>query len=94
MRPAYFVAGLIVGVAGAVFGVQNTGAVEIRFLPWQIQIPLALVVFGALGAGLLVALLLAIPEALLARWRIRSLERRPQNRPHEDSAERRARDAA
>jgi uncharacterized integral membrane protein len=93
MRSAYFVAGLILGVAGAVFGLQNSGVVEIQFLTWQMHLPLALVVFGALGAGLVVALLLGVPEALWARWRIRGLERRLQDRPQEPETPR-MRDAA
>ncbi|HSB70069.1 MAG TPA: LapA family protein [Candidatus Methylomirabilis sp.] len=94
MRPAYFIAGLLLGVAVAIFALQNTGTVEVRFLLWQAQGSLALVVLSALGAGLLVALLFGIPEALLARWRIRSLERRLQERPHETPGEPRLRDAA
>jgi uncharacterized integral membrane protein len=32
MRQAYFIAGLILGLAIAVFALQNTTAVEVKFL--------------------------------------------------------------
>lgn len=76
MRHAYFLGGLILGVVIAVFAVQNTMAVEVRFLVWQTQGPLAAAVLISAAAGALVALLLGIPEVFGARWRIRSLERR------------------
>lgn len=75
MRQAYFVTGLILGVAVAVFALQNPASVVVRFLLWEAQGSLALIVLASAGAGLLVALLFGVPEILAARWRIRSLER-------------------
>lgn len=76
MRQAYFIVGLVLGLAIAVFALQNTTAVEVKFLAWQLAGPLAVVVLGSAAAGALVALLFGIPEIVTARWRIRSLERR------------------
>ena len=76
MAQFYFIAGLILGLAIAIFALQNPGAVEVRFLRWQAQGPLALVVLLSAVGGLLVALLFGIPQLVAARWRIRSLERR------------------
>ena len=76
MRQVYFIVGLILGLAVAVFAMQNTLGVEVRFLVWQAQGPLALVVLASAGAGLLMALLFCVPGMLKGRWRIRSLERR------------------
>ena len=76
MRQVYFVAGLTLGVAITIFALQNTLAVEIRFLFWQAQGPLALVVLFSAAGGLLVALLFGLPEIVTSRWRIRTLERR------------------
>ena len=42
-----------------------------------------MVVLGSAGAGALVALLFGIPEIVMARWRIRSLEHRLQGTPPE-----------
>jgi putative membrane protein len=76
MRQAYFIVGLILGLAIAVFALQNTMAVEVRFLAWQVAGSLAVVVLGSAAAGALVVFLFGIPEIVTARWRIRSLERR------------------
>jgi len=76
MRQAYFVAGLLLGIALTVFALQNTAPVEVRFLLWNTQGPLAAVVLVSAIGGLVVALLFGLPEVLSARWRIRTLERR------------------
>jgi uncharacterized integral membrane protein len=76
MRRFYFVGGLILGLAVAIFALQNTLEVEVRFLSWQVQGPLAAVVLASWAAGLLVALLFTLPAMVASRRRIRGLERR------------------
>ncbi|OGB92241.1 MAG: hypothetical protein A2Z31_08090 [candidate division NC10 bacterium RBG_16_65_8] len=85
MRQVYFIGGLVLGVIIAIFAVQNPMSVEIRFLWWQTQGPLAAAVLISAAAGALVALLLGIPEVFGARWRIRSLERRLGDLPSRDA---------
>lgn len=81
MRQAYLILGLILGLALAIFAGQNTVQVAVRFLGWEAQGPLAVVVLVSAAAGALVALLFGLPEVFMARWRIRSLERRLQEAP-------------
>jgi len=81
MRSVYFTAGLILGVAIAVLALQNTDHVVIRFLTWEFEGSMALVILSSVGAGLLTALLFGGPQLLAARWRIRGLERRLEGRP-------------
>ncbi len=76
MRQLYFITGLILGLALAVFALQNTTAVEVRFLLWQVQGPLAAVVLASAAGGLLVALLFGLPAIVASRRRSRGLERR------------------
>ena len=85
MRQVYFIVGLILGLAIAIFALQNTMAVEVKFLGWQVAGSLAVVVLGSAAAGALVALFFGIPEILKARWRIRNLERRLQSMSSEGS---------
>lgn len=85
MRHIYFVGGLILGVVIAVFAIQNTLTVEVRFLWWQAQGPLAAAVLISAAAGAVVALLLGIPEVFGSRWRIRTLERRLGDLPPRDA---------
>jgi uncharacterized integral membrane protein len=40
-------------LAALVFSVQNAGVVDVQFLGWKFSISLALVLFGALAAGLI-----------------------------------------
>lgn len=47
MRQAYFIVGLILGLAIAVFSLQNTALVEVRFLAWQATGSLAAVVLAS-----------------------------------------------
>jgi len=45
--------GAVLLLAALVFSVQNAGAVDVRFLAWKFSTSLALVIFGALAAGLI-----------------------------------------
>jgi uncharacterized integral membrane protein len=85
MRQAYFIGGLILGLAIAIFALQNTAQVAVRFLVWQAQGPLAVMVLASATVGALVALLVGIPEILTARYRIRDLEHRLEGIPPEDA---------
>jgi len=76
MRQAYFIVGLLLGVALTIFALQNSTTLELRFLFWQTQGPGAAVILLSAIGGFLVALFFGLPEIISARWRIRSLERR------------------
>ena len=87
MQHVYFIFGVVLGVVVAIFAVQNVAPVEVRFFLWQVEGPLAAVVLGALGAGLVVALLLGLPDTILSRLRMRRLEHQvregnPEEQPH------------
>ncbi len=86
MKQVFFIAGLVLGLAIAVFALQNAAAVQVHFLFWQAQGPLAVMVLAAALAGLLAALLLGLPGLLSARRQIRSLERRLAGGPPESAA--------
>jgi len=87
MRHAYFIFGVVLGVALAVFAFQNVAPVDVRFVFWQVEGPLAAVVLGAVAAGLVLALLLGLPDTILSRLRMRRLEHQvregnPEEQPH------------
>jgi uncharacterized integral membrane protein len=85
MKPFYFIVGLILGLAVAVFALQNTESIQVRFLWWQVQGPVAAVTLISAVAGGLVLFLFGLPGWLSAHWRIRGLERRLEARPPEDT---------
>lgn len=62
---------LLLALATAAFALQNTDAVTVRFLVWEYQTSLVLVILGSAGSGVILALL----ASLGGRWR-RSLTRR------------------
>jgi uncharacterized integral membrane protein len=80
MKHLYLIVGLILGLTVAVFALQNTDSIQIRFLWWQAQGPVAAITLISAVAGALVVLLFALPGWLSARWRIRGLERRLEGR--------------
>lgn len=87
MQHIYFIFGVILGAAVAIFAVQNVAPVQVRFFLWHVEGPLAAVVLSAVGAGLLVALLLGLPDSILSRVRMRRLEHQvreahPDEQPH------------
>jgi uncharacterized integral membrane protein len=45
--------GAVLLLATLVFSVQNAGVVDVKFLAWKFPTSLALVIFGALAAGLI-----------------------------------------
>jgi uncharacterized integral membrane protein len=58
----------VVAVAVAVFTMQNTASVTVRFLIWQIEeVPLAAVILSALVTG---GVIVGVPLGL-GRWRLR-----------------------
>jgi len=75
MRQLYFVVGMLLGLAVAIFALQNPANVQVRFLFWQAEGSLAMVVIVSAVTGGLVALLLGAPELMRARWHVRNLQR-------------------
>jgi uncharacterized integral membrane protein len=63
------VLGAVLLLVALVFSVQNAGAVDVRFLAWKFSTSLALVIFGALAAGLIGGW--AITSALRRKSKIR-----------------------
>ncbi len=80
MKHLYFIVGLVLGLAVAVFALQNTDSVQIHFFWWQVQGPVAAIALLSAVVGALVALLFSLPAWLSTRWRVRGLERRLQEK--------------
>jgi len=69
---------VLVGAATAVFTVQNTDPVVIRFIGWRVEgMPLALVILLSLLVGLFIGSTVGLIQQLRLRSRIRQLERMP-----------------
>jgi uncharacterized integral membrane protein len=67
---------VLVGAATAIFVVQNTDPVVIRFIGWRVEgMPLALVVLLSLLVGLFIGSTVGIVQQFRLRSRVRQLER-------------------
>ena len=69
---------VLIGAATAIFAIQNTDAVVIRFIGWRVEgMPLALVILLSVLVGLFVGSTVGLIQQVRLRSRIRQLERRP-----------------
>ena len=75
MIMAYLLVALL-GAGIALFAVQNNTSVVVRFLVWQIDEPLSLVVLLSVLIGIVLTALLGIVRQWKLRSRIRELENR------------------
>lgn len=70
-----FIAGILVGIVGVLFALQNNVSVTVTFLGWRFEGSLALILLSSLAAGAAVAALITVPGAIKGRW-TRSRQRR------------------
>jgi len=77
----------------AIFAVQNsaTPPIMIKFLFWKLETSLIPMLLGSIGAGILMILLLWIPKALRASFRVKALKKEMESLQAE--AKRRLEDA-
>lgn len=60
----------VLAVLALVFALQNMSPVSLTFIVWQFQSPLAFVLLGAAGAGLLIAALAFMPAVVRGKFAI------------------------
>ena len=75
MTVVYLLVALI-GAAIALFAIQNINPVVVRFLGWQIESALSLVILLSVVIGIVVASLMGLVRHWTLRARIRQLESR------------------
>lgn len=70
----YVLLGLFFSLAVAVFAVQNSTAVDVKFFLWNFNnISLVLVIFSSVVGGALITLLFSLPKQLRSVMKIREL---------------------
>ncbi len=67
--------GIVLGAATVIFALQNVAPVTVTFFAWQLSGSLALILILTAAAGLLIALLMMLPEIIAAHFRYKSLEK-------------------
>ena len=74
MVQVYLIAALILAALVATFAVQNAVPVTVKFLAWNFDSSLVVVIFLAAVVGALAATLVSLPQALRAWARLRQRE--------------------
>ncbi len=70
-----FILGLLLGGVSVIFALQNIAIVTVNFFSWQLTGSLALVLLLAMGAGVLVTILLILPEGVQNYFRYNKLKK-------------------
>ncbi len=69
-----FVAGLLLGVVSVIFALQNIDVVTISFFSWHLTGSLALILLLTITTGVLIAILLLLPEFIKNYFKYKNLK--------------------
>ncbi|GAP12748.1 hypothetical protein LARV_00484 [Longilinea arvoryzae] len=64
----FLILALLIAILAVIFAVQNVAVVSISFFAWHIQVSLAVALLLALGAGVLISVLVSIPGMVRRGW--------------------------
>jgi lipopolysaccharide assembly protein A len=72
----FMIIGVVLGIVSVIFALQNTALITVTFLAWELKDkPLAIVLLLALLSGIIVSLLMLIPELIRSRFNLRSAKK-------------------
>lgn len=71
MNQLYLIGFLILAAAIAIFAIQNSGEAVVKFIWWQFQSSLVVIVLISTAFGAIMAILLSLPGAFRLRTRLR-----------------------
>lgn len=75
----FLILALILVIIAVVFAVQNVAIVTISFIAWKVDISLAVALLLALGAGVLISVLVSIPGWIKGGWNSASQKKKFNN---------------
>lgn len=70
--------GLLIGAVSVVFALQNIFPVTVTFIVWEVTTSLALIVVLAILIGLMIGVILSIPETIRSMFAISNLKKENQ----------------
>ena len=70
-----FIIGLLLGAVAVVFSLQNIDIITVTFFSWHLTGSLALILFLTLIVGILVSILLILPESINNYFRYKKLKK-------------------
>ncbi len=70
-----FILGLLLGAVSVIFALQNVAIITVNFFSWQLTGSLALILLVAIASGVIVCVLLLLPEFTNNYFKNRSLKK-------------------
>jgi uncharacterized integral membrane protein len=70
-----FIVGLLLGAVAVIFTLQNIAVITVTFFSWHLTGSLALILFLTLIAGILITILLILPESINNYFRYKNLKK-------------------
>ena len=67
--------GIVLGAAAVIFALQNVTVVTLSFFSWHFDGSLALILLVAVAVGILISLLIVLPESIASHFRYRRLQK-------------------
>ena len=71
----FLILGILLGAFSVFFALQNTAIITVTFFSWQFQGSLALILLMALATGILISLLMVLPESIVSYFRYKALKK-------------------
>ena len=67
--------GVALGALSIIFALQNSAIVTVTFFSWQFQGSMVFILLLAVSMGILISLLIVLPESIASYFRYRSLKK-------------------
>ena len=76
MNQLYLIGFLVLTAAIAIFAIQNSGEAVVKFIGWQFQSSLVVMILISTAVGVVMAVLLSLPGTFRLRTRLREQAQR------------------
>lgn len=73
-----FIVGLLLGAVSVIFALQNVDIITVTFFSWSLTGSLAIILLLAMAMGVLITILLVLPETVKNYFRYRALQKENQ----------------
>jgi uncharacterized integral membrane protein len=70
-----FIVGLLLGAVSVIFAMQNIATITVTFFSWHLTSSLALIILLAITSGILIAILLLVPEIIGNYFKYKNLKK-------------------
>ena len=67
--------GIILGAFTVIFALQNITVITVTFYTWQLEGSLALILLATVAMGIVIALLLVLPETVRSYFKYKNLKK-------------------